>query len=168
MLILLKAVNFHLFLLIRQPSIFLYYLLCFKGCWFSCQVVSDSLRPHGACQAPLSMKFSRQKYWRGLPFPSPRDPPDPEMEPSSPAWQVDSLPLSHLLQILLTLHGELCTQSVNYLFGIEEKHHWLFFPLNRRFSLFVTFDSILFKKLLYVLQHIFWGHVYYAFIWVCV
>ena len=30
-----------------------------------------------ACQAPVSMKFSRQEYWRGLPFPSPEDLPNP-------------------------------------------------------------------------------------------
>ena len=30
-----------------------------------------------ACQAPLSMGFSRQEYWSGLPFPSPGDLPDP-------------------------------------------------------------------------------------------
>ena len=35
-------------------------------------------------QAPLSMRFSRQEYWSGLPFPSPGDPPDPGTEPSSP------------------------------------------------------------------------------------
>ena len=34
-------------------------------------VVSDSLWPHGPHQAPLSMGFSRQEYWSGLPFPSP-------------------------------------------------------------------------------------------------
>jgi len=34
-------------------------------------------------QAPLSMEFSRQEYWIGLPFPSPRDLPDPGMEPKS-------------------------------------------------------------------------------------
>ena len=44
-----------------------------------------------ACQAPLSMGFSRQEYWSGLPFPSPRDLPDPGIEPGSPAMQVDSL-----------------------------------------------------------------------------
>ena len=33
-----------------------------------------------ACQAPLSMGFSRHKYWSGLPFPSPGDLPDPGME----------------------------------------------------------------------------------------
>ena len=39
----------------------------------------------GACQAPLSMGFSWQAYWSGLPFPSPGDLPDPEIEPTSPA-----------------------------------------------------------------------------------
>ena len=38
-----------------------------------------------ACQAPLSMGFSRQEYWSGLPFPSPGDLPDPEIEPTAPA-----------------------------------------------------------------------------------
>ena len=45
-----------------------------------------------ACQAPLSMEFSRQEYWSGLPFPSPGDPPDPEIKPESPALPTDSLP----------------------------------------------------------------------------
>ena len=33
------------------------------------------------CQAPLSMRFSRQEYWSGVPFPSPGDLPDPGIEP---------------------------------------------------------------------------------------
>ena len=45
-----------------------------------------------ACQTPLSMEFSRQEYWNGLPLPSPRDLPDPGIEPGSPALQADSLP----------------------------------------------------------------------------
>ena len=45
-----------------------------------------------AHQAPLSMGFSRQEYWSGLPFPSPGDLPDPRMEPRSLALQADSLP----------------------------------------------------------------------------
>ena len=45
-----------------------------------------------ACQAPLSMGFSRQEYWSGLPFPSPRDLSNPGIEPRSSALQVDSLP----------------------------------------------------------------------------
>ena len=38
-----------------------------------------------ACQAPLSMGFSRQEYWSGLPCPPPRDLPDPGIKPASPA-----------------------------------------------------------------------------------
>ena len=45
-----------------------------------------------ARQAPLSMEFSRQEYWSGLPFPSPGDPPAPGIEPGSPTLQIDSLP----------------------------------------------------------------------------
>ena len=58
----------------------------------SCSVVSNSLRPHG-----LSMGFSRQEYWNGLPFPSPGDLPNPGIEPRS----------QHCRQILycLSYHG---------------------------------------------------------------
>ena len=53
-----------------------------------------------AQQAPLSMGFSRQEYWSGLPLPTPGNISDPEIKtgapPSmSPAFQVDSLQLSH-------------------------------------------------------------------------
>ena len=41
---------------------------------------------------PLSLGFSRQEYWSGLPFPSPGDLPNPGMEPRSPTLQEDSLP----------------------------------------------------------------------------
>ena len=37
------------------------------------------------CQAPLSMGFSRQKYWSGLLFPSPADLPNPGIKPECPA-----------------------------------------------------------------------------------
>ena len=54
-------------------------------------VVSSSVRPHGLQPArfPLSMGFSRQEYWSGLPFPSPGDLSNPGIEPESlmsPAW----------------------------------------------------------------------------------
>ena len=45
-----------------------------------------------AHQAPVSMKFSRQEYWSGSPFPSPGDLHDPGITPRSPALQADSLP----------------------------------------------------------------------------
>ena len=44
-----------------------------------------------AHQAPLSMGFSRQEYWSGLPFPSPRDHPDLGIEFKSPTLQADAL-----------------------------------------------------------------------------
>ena len=43
-------------------------------------------------QTPLSMEFPSQKYWSGLPFPSPGTLPDPGIKPRSPALQAVSLP----------------------------------------------------------------------------
>ena len=44
-----------------------------------------------ANQAPLSLGFSRQEYWTGLPFPSPGDLPNPGIKPRFPALRADSL-----------------------------------------------------------------------------
>ena len=64
----------------------------FCKCKWSRSVMSNSATPWTeAYQAPLSMGFSRQQYWSRLPFPSPADLPDPGIEPTSPALQVDSL-----------------------------------------------------------------------------
>ena len=46
-------------------------------------------------QAPLSMGFSRQEHWSGLPCPPPGDLPHPGIEPRSPSLQAGSLPMSH-------------------------------------------------------------------------
>ena len=56
-------------------------------------VAAAQFGPHGhfvtprtlACQAPLSMAFSRQEYWGGLPFPTPGDLSNPGIETASPA-----------------------------------------------------------------------------------
>ena len=51
-----------------------------------------------ACQAPLSMGFSRQEYWSGLPCPPPGDLPDTGIEPASPATpalRMNPLPMSY-------------------------------------------------------------------------
>ena len=45
-----------------------------------------------AYQAPLSMGFSRQECWSGLPFPTPGDLPDSGIEPGSPELQANALP----------------------------------------------------------------------------
>ena len=54
------------------------------------------------CQAPLSMGFSRQEYWSGLPFPSKGTLPNPGIKPWSPALQADCLPSEPLGNICLT------------------------------------------------------------------
>ena len=57
----------------------------------SCLILCN---PMGCSQpGPMSMGFSRQEYWSGLPCPPPGDLPDPGMEPGSPALHEDSLPL---------------------------------------------------------------------------
>ena len=76
--------------------------------------MSDSSGPHGLQPAtPLSMGFSRQEYWRGLPFPSPGDLPDSGMKPvslmspalacgfstTSTTWEAPGLPRSNLNQV---------------------------------------------------------------------
>ena len=48
----------------------------------ACSVMFDSLQPH---QAPLSMEFSRQAYWSGLPLATPGGLPDPGIEPTFPS-----------------------------------------------------------------------------------
>ena len=55
--------------------------------------MSDFSRPPwtAAYQAPLSMGFSRQEYWSGLPFPSSGDLPYPGIKPRSPALQAGVL-----------------------------------------------------------------------------
>ena len=45
-----------------------------------------------AYQVPPSMGFSRQEHWSGFPFTSPRDLPNPGIEPRSPTLQADALP----------------------------------------------------------------------------
>ena len=66
---------------------------------------------HPLIQAPLSMRFPKQEYWNGLPFPSPGNFPDPGIEPVSPtapALQADSLGKP--------IHGNVVSQELFCLF----------------------------------------------------
>ena len=58
--------------------------------WLSCVRLFATLWAV-ARQASLSMGFSRQEYWSGLPFPSPGDLPDSGIEPWSPTLEADAL-----------------------------------------------------------------------------
>ena len=61
----------------------------------ACSVILDFVAPWTvACKAPLSMQFSREEYWSG--FPTPRDLPDPGMEPRSPSFQADALTSAYI------------------------------------------------------------------------
>ena len=90
------------FILISPISLHLHFLLRSSNRLFfpwitvmvlSCSDISDSVTLCTvALQASLSMEFSRQEYWSGLPFPSPGDIPNSGIELGSPASQADSLP----------------------------------------------------------------------------
>ena len=70
------------------PILDFYKAHCVHGQWLS-HVQLFATTWIVARQAPLSIRFSRQEYWSGLPFPSPGDLPDPGIEPvslASPAW----------------------------------------------------------------------------------
>ena len=64
-------------------------IMCVYKSLQSCLTLCDPVE----CSPPgsLSMGFSRQEYWSGLPFPSPGDFPGPGIEPGSPALQADAL-----------------------------------------------------------------------------
>ena len=66
-------------------------------------------------QAPLSMGFSRQEYWSGLPCPPPGDLPNPGIECKSPAWQADSLLFSHQEAINIYIHTYIHTYIYTYI-----------------------------------------------------
>ena len=88
-------------LVVRQASQQIFVIL-FSKCYVYVlcsvdSVVYDSVTLWTiAHQAPVSMEFSRQEYWSGLPCTPPGDPLDPGIKSSSSALQVDSLLLSHL------------------------------------------------------------------------
>ena len=73
-----------------------YHLTPYDGCLVAKSCLTLGTPRAIACQAPLSIRFSRQEYWSGLPFPPPGAFPEPEIEPafpvSPPTLQKCSLP----------------------------------------------------------------------------
>ena len=67
------------------------------------------------CQTLLSMEFSRQEYWSGLPFPSPEDLPDPGTEPSS---------LGFSAPFLSGAHWKIHLKCILYLIGVSLMAQW--------------------------------------------
>ena len=77
-----------------------------------------------ACKAPLSMEFSRQEYWSGLPFPTPGTLPDPGIKlksPASPELQVDSFTAETLGKFSnFSVYSLIC---INYLTSLSFPKH---------------------------------------------
>ena len=95
-----------------------------------------------ACQAPVSMGFSRPEYWTGLPFPSPGYLPDPEIKSASLALQVDSLPQSHLGSPCFPLY----LAKISFL-SVSTNWHQLFPPNSNEEYSPITQDAELSKPL---------------------
>ena len=93
------------------------------ACVISHSLMSDPLDPKTVVQqAALSMEFSREEYWNGLPFPTPGNIPDPGLNPQLLCflhWQADFLPLPLLGSPVYKYththtHTHTHTQSVHY------------------------------------------------------
>ena len=69
-----------------------------------------------ARQAPLSMEFSRQEYWSGLPFPSPGDLPNPGIQPASPVlaggFFTTELPGKSLIKVIVCVSHAVVSDSL--------------------------------------------------------
>ena len=77
-----------------------------------------------AHQAPLSMRFSRQGYCNGLPFPSPGDLCNPRIGPRSPALQADSLPTELQGKPSSAIHQCCCCQVASVVSDSVRPHRW--------------------------------------------
>ena len=113
----------------------------------ACSVTSDSatLRTIGR-QDPLSMGFSRQEYWSGLPFPPSGDRPNPRMELASPTsnalkgllyplsyWERSHkrsmlLPLSRFSRVRLCVTPEMAAHQAPPSLGFSRQKHWIGLP----------------------------------------
>ena len=94
-------------------------------------VVSDPM--DGGLPGSRPMRFSRQEYWSGLPFPSPGDLPNPGIKPESPALQTDALPSELLRYLWLDVKSE--QQRIDWLRDLfHTRFHQCFEPMKMLFS----------------------------------
>ena len=132
-----------------------------------------------ACQVPLSMGFPRQEYWSVLPFPSPGDLPDPAIKPTSPAWQVDSLPLSHqgspmknimlIKMSLLTEKGKHYWCSYLSFYKVRERYMYIYYiKLGVYCVIYIyTFICIIYVCTLHIYTHWYISTHIYIHIFIC-
>ena len=105
-----KHYIFHFFPVLNfmqmDHPMYIFHVCIYVCMWKSLTCVQLIATPRTvACQlqAPLSMEFSRQKHWSGLPFSYPGDLPDPGIEAGSPALQADSLPSKPINQSIYSV-----------------------------------------------------------------
>ena len=132
----------------------------------SCSVVSNSATPWiTAHQAPLSRGFPRQGYWNGLPFPPPRDLPDPGNEPASPVAPALSGRLFFITSATWEIHTswiysrkkiyhQPCKHFGNYL-EITKKNKNKNFHNNVKFQALLSFLSVFNTFCNTILSHLF-------------
>ena len=145
-------------LVISQSRILFYLCVCVCVCVCVCYLLSRgqlfATTWTTAHQASLSMRFSRQGYWSGLPFPFPGDLPNPGTESGSPALQADSLPTK--LQGRPLFYFLLC-RNVQHVYKNKNSQHVLGMSLLSMqtcftlFSLYATpMRTVLLLTLLYI------------------
>ena len=113
------------------------------SCVQYCPIVHSSSVWTQALQTPLSMEFSRQEFWSGLPFPPSEDLPNPGIEPESPVslvLQVCSLPLSHQgSQWCIAFRpSKMVCQTIPRWLSLELPTAFYLFPGNLTFSKIFT------------------------------
>ena len=96
-----------------------------------------------AYQAPLSVWFSRQEYWSGLPFPSPGDLPNPGIKPRSPHCRRTFYPLSHTKMPPKYQQSTLSIQALAFLLSWSPSASYppLLFPLKRALSMWSSLEA---------------------------
>ena len=96
-------------------------MLCYATSRESCPTLCNPI--DGSPSGFPSLGFSRQEHWSGLPFPSPGDLPDPEIEPGFPALQADDLPTELCYLIFYfkwqIAYNKFTTKKSNYLPHID-------------------------------------------------
>ena len=97
-------------------------------------------------QAPQSVRFPKQEYWSGLPFPPLRDLPDPGIElatPLFPAFQVDSLPTEPSRKPSEDTHPKSTVSLPCVILAALQLACWLMWPLDyHQFSCWVMSNSL--------------------------
>ena len=114
----------------------------FSVCQLSRVQLYDPMDCNHPCpQAPLSVEFSGQEYWSGLPFPPPGDLPNPDLlEPGSPTLQADSLPSEPPGKPLKIDARPCCDLFIPSAFIHSFVHSWG--PMNIEHNMLVTFRNV--------------------------